>query len=352
MSTNLNICTHGYIPPSNQRMQACESHTSTLCSSLLLCNPREVGPLGLGQSAARFKALDAIVPPSVSGAAGIGDSAAASAASLCGVFLPSMMSTSSFVRALGTRSVCAVSNRGSVNVQPWQGRLLRCSEVLTVQLPDKLLHNMYVASEQDHVSVTLSCCPRNSHECSQLSESGVVAIPVRRGSQRRQFLLHLVCRTRILPLVEGGSGVFGSLQEPSVETTTGARHLRTSLVACGLQVGELTKIVTFREFSYLTPTRILLAGCRNPSSLPALALSRRDPGLEPVLDWQARVATRFAAVAGPHRKATTLVIIARLASPLVTSAGPLCCLGNQLGAFCMHCLERAVNHKRFRSHSQ
>ena len=264
------------------------------------------------------------------------------------VILPLMMSTSSFVRASGTRSVCAVSNRGSVNVQPWQGRLLRCSEVLDVQLPDELLLNIYVASEQDHVSVTLSCCPHNSHECSQLSESGVVAIPARRKpmetvSPSRMPYTHPPARRR--------SGVFWSLQDPSVETTTGARRLRTSLVACSLQVGELTKIVTFRDFSYLTPTRILLAGCRHPSSLPALALSRRDPGIEPVLDWQARVAMRFAAVAGPHRKATTLVI-ARLASPLVTSAGPLCCLGNQLGAFCMHCLERAVNHKRFRSHSQ
>ena len=137
-----------------------------------------------------------------------------------------------------------------------------------------------------------------------------------------------------------------------METTTKACHLRTSPVACGQQVGELTKIVTFREFSYLTPTRILLAGCRHPSSLPALSLSRRDPGLEPVLDWQARLAMRFAAVAGPHRKATTFVIIARLASALVTGAGPLCCLGNKLGAFCMHCPERAVNHKSFSSHFQ
>ena len=53
---------------------------------ILFCNPCEVGQLRLGQSAARFQGPDAIVTPSVSEAACIGDSAAASAASLCGVF--------------------------------------------------------------------------------------------------------------------------------------------------------------------------------------------------------------------------------------------------------------------------
>ena len=32
MATNLNICTHGNIPPSHQTVQGCDTHTATLCS--------------------------------------------------------------------------------------------------------------------------------------------------------------------------------------------------------------------------------------------------------------------------------------------------------------------------------
>ena len=31
-ATNLNICTHGNIPPSHQTVQGCDTHTATLCS--------------------------------------------------------------------------------------------------------------------------------------------------------------------------------------------------------------------------------------------------------------------------------------------------------------------------------